>query len=281
MGHTWGAAPKRLTNTRETLATAADATVVKNDRRHHTMIDRTSTARLVSTSGPIGSPAEPTSRPAVSRILRSRRERIDPEWNAVELSSASCEARLLARHPALDATFEDLCDAKDFAPVYSTPGVRYRTTVPLEDIGHPILWAHDLASLKQVLSTVLLLPWDDAPSIPGMYRQMLGPMSEAVKGLLTAVSTIDDFTPEFLSRLDALIPHRRIEWIGTLRDLAHGECETARELRYRYFLETGAMDAEDAFADTPGSVPPIPVDENERFLEFLREYPVRRESATA
>lgn len=217
----------------------------------------------------------------LTRILRNHRERPAEGCMEFELPPTACEARLLARHPAIDATIDDLTYALDLAPIYSTPGLRFRSTVTLEEIDQPFLWALDLESLKQAIATILLLPFDSRPSIPGMYQQMLGPMSDAVSSVVAGVSSMGDFTPELVDRLNRLIPHRRIEWIGTLRDLAHGDGPTARELRYRYFLETATIVEADAFADTPESVPAIPVAENEAFLDFLRGFPVRKPAPRA
>lgn len=194
------------------------------------------------------------------------------------LSVNGAESRLLPRRPALDVAMEDIYAAIDHAPVYSTPAIRYRSTLSTEDIGQPLLWALDLASLKHVMTHALLMPWDESPSIPGMYQHLLAPISDRIASLIADVRCLADFTPELVARINDSMPHRRIEWIGTMRDLAHGDSQHAREMRLRYFLETGAMQLEDSFADTPESVPSIPIDENERFLEFLRGAPVHEGS---
>lgn len=199
------------------------------------------------------------------------------------LSSTAADAHLLAKRPALAVTMNDLMSATDHAPIYSSPGVRYRSVLSTEDIGQPILWSLDLDSLKHVMTHALLLPWDTTPSMPGMYEQLLAPISQRVAALLTEVRGMQDFTPEFIARLNDLLPHRRIEWIGTLRDLAHGDSQHARETRLRYFLMTGAIKLDDAFADTPETVAAIPTDENERFLSYLRgelEWEMREMRAT-
>gem|GEM_PF-6949538 len=206
----------------------------------------------------------------VAPVLPFARNRERSESAPGILSVSGAESRLIARRPALDVMLQDIYAAFDHAPIYSTPGIQYRSTLLTEDIGQPILWALDFPSLKQVLTHALLLPWDDAPSLPGMYQHLLVPISERVAALIAEVRSISDFTPQLIDQLNDAIPHRRIEWIGTMRDLAHGDSQHARELRLRYFLEIGAMQLEDVFADTPDSVPPIPTAENERFLEFLR-----------
>jgi hypothetical protein len=190
------------------------------------------------------------------------------------LSACGADTKLLARRAPLDVSMDDLHSATDHAPVYSSPAVRFRSTLTTEDIGQPIYWALDLASLKHVLSHALLLPWDESPSILGMYQQLLVPMSEQVDAITAQAQSLADFTSELIAKLNAAIPHRRIEWIGTLRDLTHGDSETARELRFRYFLATGAMNQEDTFADTPTDMPAIPTQENEQFLDYLRGFPL-------
>jgi hypothetical protein len=172
----------------------------------------------------------------------------------------------------------DLYCATDHAPIYSSPAVRFRSVLASEDIGQPIYWALDFASLKHVFTHALLLPWDEQPSMQGMYQQLLVPISERVQEIIGGLKSMDDFTPEIIAQLNDAIPHRRIEWVGTMRDLAHGDSQHARELRLRYFLEIGAIQLEDAFADTPDSVPPIPTAENEQFLEFLRGVSVHEAS---
>ena len=206
-------------------------------------------------------------------VLASARSREASTSEPGVLSVNGAESRLLPRRPALDVAMEDIYAAVDHAPVYSTPAIRYRSTLSTEDIGQPLLWALDLSSLKHVITHALLMPWDESPSIPGMYQHLLTPISERVASLIAEVRSLADFTPELVARINDLMPHRRIEWIGTMRDFAHGDSQHAREMRLRYFLETGAMQLEDSFADTPDSVPSIPVDENERFLEFLRGVP--------
>lgn len=208
------------------------------------------------------------------QILPSARSRESSISESGLLSVNGAESRLLARRPPLDIVPEDIYAATDHAPIYSSPGVRFRSTLSAEDIGQPILWALNLSSFKHVLTHALLMPWDRAPSIPGMYQHLLLPISERVASLLSDVHSMEDFTPAVIAQLNDAIPHRRIEWIGTMRDLAHGESQHARETRLRYFLEIGSMQLEDSFADTPDSVPSIPVDQNERFLEFLRGVPI-------
>jgi hypothetical protein len=210
----------------------------------------------------------------ITPILRNARAASGEGHGASYLSATGADTSLLARKAPVHVTMNDLHSALDHAPLYSSPAVRFRSTVATEDIGQPIYWALDAASLKHVLAHAVLLPWDESPSLAGMYQQMLVPISERVSTIVGRLQSVTDFTAEIIAELNDAIPHRRIEWIGSLRDLTHGESETARELRFRYFLATGAMQQEDAFADTPPTMPAVPTAENERFLDFLRGFPV-------
>ena len=258
-------APSGMTSTVNETANTNETTMTN----HTTMTDETASCPSTDRNNPGA---------AIVRILNHARADSTARTDGVDddrscpgvMSSIAADAHLLARRPALAVTMNDLMSATDHAPVYSSPGVRYRSVLSTEDIGQPVLWSLDLASLKHVMTHALLLPWDSAPSMPGMYEQLLAPISERVAALLADVHGMQDFTPEFVERLNAILPHRRVEWIGTLRDLAHGDSQHARETRLRYFLETGAMRLDDAFADTPDAVPAIPTDENERFLSYLR-----------
>ncbi|MFM7133367.1 MAG: hypothetical protein ACKO0W_03525, partial [Planctomycetota bacterium] len=197
------------------------------------------------------------------------------------LSPAGAESRLLPRRAPLAASMDDIYSSLDHAPLYSSPGIRFRSTVTTEDIGQPILWALDFRSLKHVITHAMLLPWDASPSIPGMYEQLLGPVSDRIAALLEPIRSIADFTPELLERISAAAPHRHVEWVGSLRDLTHGDCAMARELRYRYLLETGSLACTDVFADTPDTVAAVAPEENERFLQFLRGCPAAGDGRAA
>lgn len=216
----------------------------------------------------------PTSAAMIVPVLSHARAERHHSHGAPVLSTVGAESCLLAKKPPIQVSIDDLHCATDHAPIYSSPAVRFRSVLASEDIGQPIYWALDLASLKHVLTHALLLPWDSQPSMRGMYQQLLVPISERVREIISELKSVTDFTPEIIAQLNDAIPHRRIEWIGTLRDLTHGNCETAREIRFRYFLATDAMQLEDAFADTPAEVNPIPTAENEQFLDFLRGVPI-------